>query len=62
MFSFEGLEFFIGFEGAELCVCDSVCCMDMCFGMGSIPWLWKDCCCELLKVVRMLFCHEPMFI
>ena len=24
--------------------------------------LMKDCCCQLLKAVRMLFCHESMFI
>ena len=33
----------IGYEGAELCICDSVFYMDMRYGMGSIPQLWKDC-------------------
>ena len=36
-------------------------CVFLSFSLVFHAWM-KDCCCELLKAIRVLFCHEFMFI
>ena len=35
-------------------------CVFLSFSLAFHAWM-KDCCCKLLKAVRVLFCHEFMF-
>ena len=61
---------FITFIFLKLSLCRNFCtssfllalrCVFLSFSLAFHAWM-KDCCCVLLKAVRVLFCHEFMFI